>query len=153
MVEGGPVGEIRHVVTAFLRRQGLILLLRRSGRVGSYRGRWAAVSGHLEGRPALEQALREVEEETGLVRDHLRLVAQGASFVVEDASLACSWTVHPFLFDLDTLAEPKLDWEHDEWRWVRPADLASLATVPRLADGLRACWADAPGLQPESPVD
>lgn len=141
------------VVTAFLRCQGRILLLRRSERVGSYRGCWAAVSGHLEEDEPLAQALREVEEETGIGRGQLRLVSAGAAFAVTDAALGREWIVHPFLFDLDQPAVPRLDWEHAEWRWVRPAELAALDTVPHLAEGLRACWSDAPRTEGEIPSE
>ena len=120
------MAEAIEVVTAFLRRQGRVLLLHRSGRVGSYRGCWAAVSGHLEGGDPLGQALREVEEETGIGRDHLRLVSRGAPFAVVDGALGRTWRVHPFLFDLDGSLEPQIDWEHDECRWVEPRDLAKI---------------------------
>ena len=80
--------EETHVVTCFLLRAGPhgrdeLLILRRSGRVRTYRGRWAGVSGYLESartgaglgeppepgaRPPSpeDQARREVQEETGL---------------------------------------------------------------------------------------
>jgi 8-oxo-dGTP pyrophosphatase MutT (NUDIX family) len=128
------------VVTAFLRHAGEVLVLRRSERVGSYRGRWAAVSGYLEGTDALAQALREVEEETGIDPRDLRLVRAGAPLVVEDPDHARRWVVHPFLFDLAVRPVVRLDWEHTESRWVRPAALDGLPTVPRLAAALRACW-------------
>ena len=53
------------VVTCFLTHRGRILLLKRSDRVGSYRGRWAGVSGYMETEPDA-QALVEIFEETGL---------------------------------------------------------------------------------------
>jgi 8-oxo-dGTP pyrophosphatase MutT (NUDIX family) len=142
-----------HVVTAFLRHRGALLLLRRSERVGSYRGRWAAVSGYLEGDDPLERALREVEEETGIGRGQLRLVATGAPFTVPDPALGRAWRVHPFLFELDAPAVPRLDWEHAEWRWVLPGGLAGLDTVPRLAEGLRACWPEALESGAETPPE
>lgn len=148
-----PLQQTVHVVTAFLRHRGALLLLRRSERVGSYRGRWAAVSGYLEGSDPLEQALREVEEETGIGRGQLRLVATGEPFTVADAALGRTWKVHPFLFELDQPAVPRLDWEHSEWRWVRPAGLAGLDTVPRLAEGLRACWPDATATGTDTPSE
>jgi 8-oxo-dGTP pyrophosphatase MutT (NUDIX family) len=128
------------VVTAFLRHGGEILLLRRSDRVGSYRGCWAAVSGYLEGSDALAQALREVEEETGIDRSALRLAKAGAPLAVEDAVLGREWVVHPFLFDLHARPPVRLDWEHSAFRWVAPTALGGLATVPRLAGALAACW-------------
>jgi 8-oxo-dGTP pyrophosphatase MutT (NUDIX family) len=132
-----------HVVTAFLRQGGEILLLRRSARVGSYRGCWAAVSGYLEDQDPLEQALREIEEETGVARAALRLARAGTPLVVDDAPSGRCWVVHPFLFDLAGRPSVRLDWEHEAHRWVNPAALAELPTVPCLAAALRACWRDA----------
>ncbi|ELK44964.1 translation initiation factor aIF-2B subunit alpha, partial [Haloferax sp. BAB-2207] len=40
-----------HVVTVFLRHDGRVLLTRRSDAVGTYQGRWAGVSGYVEGDP------------------------------------------------------------------------------------------------------
>jgi len=128
------------VVTVFLRHEGRLLLLRRSDRVGSYRGRWAAVSGYLEEPTALAQALREVREETGLEAAELILARTGAPFAVEDAGLDRRWVVHPFLFDVVTPPAIRLDWEHSEFRWVAPGALRDLPTVPQLAEALAACW-------------
>ena len=128
-----------HVVTAFLRHAGEILLLRRSDRVGSYRGCWAAVSGYLEEPDALAQAVREVEEETGIDRADLRLVKAATPMAVDDPASGRRWIVHPFLFDLDVRPPVRLDWEHTAYRWVSPAALEDLPTVPRLAAALQAC--------------
>jgi 8-oxo-dGTP pyrophosphatase MutT (NUDIX family) len=141
-----------HVVTAFLCHRGRILLLRRSDRVGSYRGRWAAVSGYLEEPTPLAQALREIEEETGIAPAAVTLAAEGRPVAVDDETLQRCWVVHPFLFDLAAPPEIRLDWEHTAFRWASPAEFARLPTVPRLADALAACWpgaldsaADVPG--------
>ena len=57
----------RHVVTAFLALDEQIMLLRRSDRVSTYKERWAGVSGTVEaGSTPIEQAIQEIEEETGL---------------------------------------------------------------------------------------
>lgn len=121
------------VVTSFLlRSDGRLLLGRRSRRVSSFRGRWAGISGFMETDP-LSQAYREIEEETGLHRDEIRLERRGAPLYTRNGSTA--YRIHPFLF---RVAHPKLrrDWEHVEFRWVRPEVLDTLRTVPRL----RAAW-------------
>jgi 8-oxo-dGTP diphosphatase len=129
-----------HVVTCFLLRRGPngdeVLLLRRSGRVGTYRGRWAGVSGYLEAESPLEQAYREIEEETGLGRADVRLLAEGEPLNVVDESIDTRWTVHPFLFELPRPENVRLDWEHTEMRWLRPEQVAAMETVPRLAEAL-----------------
>jgi len=84
----------KKVVTCFLESDKEILILRRSGQVGTYRGRWAGVSGYIE-KSADEQALVEIEEEAGLHREDLELVKQGEPLAVEDEKLGVRWVVHP----------------------------------------------------------
>ncbi len=133
------------VVTCFLLRRDRggdsILLLRRSARVSTYRGRWATVSGYLETATPLEQAYREVEEEVGLGRDDVRLLAQGEPLVVPDESIDTRWRVHPFLFETLRPERVRLDWEHEESRWVKPEEIQDLGTVPALAEALARVYA------------
>ncbi len=128
-----------HVVTSFLlRRDGQrerVLILRRSGKVGSYPGRWAGVSGYLEG-PAERQALTEVQEETGLGPSDIVLVNTGAPLRAPDPSQGTTWVVHPFLFLVVWPERIRLDWEHTEYRWVRARELQRFHTVPSLAEAL-----------------
>lgn len=126
----------RHVVTVFLRRDEKILLLKRSRKVRSYRGKWAGVSGSVEGGSPLMQALTELQEETGLKGADVRFVKAGREFTVQDASLSTTWIVHPFLFDVLNLEHFELDWEHSEHKWISPGDLELFETVPMLDQSL-----------------
>ncbi len=133
--------EPRHVVTCFLRRkdargEDAILILRRSGRVGTYQGRWAGVSGYLEGDDPLAQALVEIAEETGLSADDVTLVKAGEPLPVDDRARGLRWVVHPFLFDVTTEKPPALDWENTEARWIAPPEIAGYETVPMLKEAL-----------------
>lgn len=123
------------VVTAFLIHDGRILVLRRSEQVSTYRGRWAGVSGYLERAP-LDQAYAEIAEETGLGRDDVTLVKEGAPLHVHDTENDLLWRVHPFLFAVRDPARIRLDREHVQRRWVWPAEIEGLDTVPGLADAL-----------------
>lgn len=126
---GSDLSESR-VVTCFLRSEGEVLLLRRSGEVGSYPGRWGAVAGYAEGDT--DQAARtEIKEEVGF--EDVELVRRGRPFSVEDDSLGQRWIVHPYLFDLDR-REPTLDWESTEYEWASPAEILHRETVPQLWD-------------------
>ncbi len=131
------------VVTSFLLRTSPdghdeVLILRRSRRVGTYRGRWAGVSGYLEGAPsrAEEQARREIQEETGLTQVDVELLRAGQPLTFEDDDVNTRWTVHPFLFRLRSGAAIAIDWEHTETRWVRPGAVSRYRTVPRLKEAL-----------------
>lgn len=139
---GGALKETlkeTHVVTAFLRHDGRVLVVRRSGAVRTYQGRWSAISGYLEDASPLEQALTEIEEETGLARGDVRLAAEGAPVEIADEEIGTRWIVHPFLFDIDDPQAVRLDWENLEARWVAPDELAALDTVPALAEAYAHC--------------
>ncbi len=119
----------KQVVTCFLRNRGEVLLLRRSAKVGSYQGRWGAVSGYMEDTPE-RTARQEISEETGLDAA-VSLVRQGDSFTVEDEHLSTRWVVHPFLFDC-AHRNLQLDWETTEAVWVPATEILARDTVPKL---------------------
>jgi len=129
------------VVTVFVvREDGKLLLLRRSERVGSFRGRWAGVSGYLEDPTPEQQAFREVAEETGI--DRPRVLSHRAGRPVYARDGATVYVVHPFLF---RVARPdvRLDWEHTECAWVPPEEIDRRPTVPNLDRAWRAVTAPA----------
>ncbi|GAB7019286.1 initiation factor 2B [Halostagnicola bangensis] len=109
--------ETSHVVTAFVRNRGEVLLLCRSDAVGTYTGQWGGVSGFAEGDPA-EQVRVEIAEETGL-EDEVSLVRSGRELRVTDEELEREWVVHPYLFECDS-RDVALSAEHDEFEWVSP---------------------------------
>lgn len=123
------------MVSCFLESDGEILILRRSGQVGSYQGRWAGVSGYIE-TTADEQALTEIEEETSLSKDDLELIRKGKPLTVKDDKLRVKWVVHPYLFHIKDRDKIKIDWEHKEARWIQPRDIDNFETVPKLKETL-----------------
>jgi len=129
-----PLPEKR-VVTCFLESENEILILRRSEQVGSYQGRWAGVSGYID-KTADEQALVEIEEETSLCGEDLKLIKRGKPLPIKDERLGVKWVVHPFLFHIKDRDKIKIDWEHKETRWIKPEDIDSYQTVPKLKETL-----------------
>ena len=127
--------ETRHVVTCFLTRNGKILIVRRGGKVATYRGKWSAVSGYVE-EPPPQQALREVQEETGLEPTEIRLLKTCEPVEVVDETQDIKWIVHPFLFEIDQSATVRLDYENVEARWISPSQLTLYETVPKLKEVL-----------------
>lgn len=133
------------VVTNFLLRMDgpspLLLLVRRSGRVGSYNARWAGISGFLEeGVSPEEQAYTEIREETGLQRPQVRLFRRGQVVEYIDTDLNRRWQVHPFLAEVLAPTAIHLDWEAEEMRWIAPTDLSGYETVPRLQEAFLSAW-------------
>ena len=125
----------KQVVTCFLQYEGKILILRRSEQVGSYQGKWAGVSGYIE-KTADEQALMEIEEETGLGEEDLKLIRKGKPLLIKDDKLGIKWVVHPYLFHIKDRSKVKIDWEHKEIRWIDPKNIDDYETVPRLKETL-----------------
>ncbi len=131
-----------HVVTSFIMYNSRVLILRRSDRVRSMKGKWAGISGYIEKgemdeRGILERAYREIEEETGISRDRLVLARRcGIVYAYEHDT---TWVVHPFLFLLKAPTVIRLDWEHDAYEWVESKRLAEYDTVPMLKEALECC--------------
>lgn len=123
----------KHVVTCFLECKGRILILRRSQLVGSFRGKWAGVSGYIE-TTADEQALVEIEEETGLCRGDVELVKRGSPLYFEDEGVR--WMVYPFLFRIKERDKVRIDWEHSDKCWIAPDEIDDYPTVPMLKEAL-----------------
>lgn len=118
------------VVTSFLERPDRrILLLLRSERVGSFRGRWAGVSGFLEGNEPERQARQEILEETGITGASLALAARGRVAFARDRGRL--FAVHPFRFRVPPV-DVRLDWEHSSAEWVDPGEIRNRPTVPGL---------------------
>ena len=136
-----PVSKPTEVVTVFVTRGTDLLVLRRSERVGTYRGHWAGVSGYLERDDPEAQARTELAEELGLGDGDVELAAAGAPLTIDDAASGRAWRVHPFRFGLRPGASPRLDWEHVELLWIRPEEMRALKTVP----GLWEAWQNVAG--------
>lgn len=114
-----------------------VLLVRRSERVRTYRGHWAAISGYLEeGATPLGQAREELREELGLDEEDAVLVRVGDPLTFTDDTIGVTWTVHPFLFHLEDGSEIHTDWEASASRWMTPAEMGALPTVPMLREAL-----------------
>ncbi|RLF51112.1 MAG: NUDIX hydrolase [Thermoplasmata archaeon] len=122
------------VVTAVLKNGDKILILKRGDKVRTYKGRWACVSGYLEeNEGALERAYIEIEEETGLKRDDVKLIKAGEPIEFYDEKEKMSWRVHPFLFEAKR-GDVKIDWEHTEYKWIYPEEIVKYETVPKLKE-------------------
>jgi predicted aconitase with swiveling domain/8-oxo-dGTP pyrophosphatase MutT (NUDIX family) len=124
----------RKVVTCILRCKGKMLLLKRSQKVGTNKGKWAGVSGFIErGDTPEETALKEVAEETGITA--ARIEGRGEVLRIRDGLNI--WSIYPFLFDVDDEGV-KLDWEHTESAWIDMGELTGYDTVPGFAKVLEA---------------
>lgn len=133
----------RDVVTAFVQRPDNknVLVVKRSEKVRTYKLHYGGVSGVVEeADPSLlGRAATEIQEEVGYGPDQVTFVRSGRPLYVDDSAGALAFAVHPFLFELSPSAleiAPVLNWENVEAKFVPPAALATLQTVPQLDETL-----------------
>ena len=125
--------EIRSVVSSFLIHKGMLLIMKRSEKVGAHKGFWGIVSGHLEKQDSkpLDRAIIEIKEETGITG--LELIKQGKRYQLYEKNLGIKWIIYPFLFKVNT-DKVKIDWEHTEFKWINPEDISKYRTPPLLKE-------------------
>jgi 8-oxo-dGTP diphosphatase len=126
-----------NVVTVFLEHDGKILLLRRSQMVKTMKTMWAGISGYIENEDPLTRALKEIEEEVGLSNEKIKLLCVGRPIeaIESEKKPDVIWIVHPYLFHSNTNLI-RIDWEHDELRWIKPQEIQNYETVPKLKEAL-----------------
>jgi uncharacterized protein len=114
------------VTTSIIRHGAKVLILKRSDKVGTNKGKWAGVSGYVEAGERPEQtAPREIREELSI--EKFTLVRKGDPMIIREAGHI--WTIYPFLFETDS-EDVTIDWEHTEYRWVHPSEVKEYDVVP-----------------------
>jgi len=112
-------------VFVFVRRGEEFLVLHRSPENDAY---WHGVAGGVEeGESFAEAAVRELQEETGLVAETRPIRHR---FDYDGIVVEC------FLAEAPAGWEPELDWEHDDYRWCTREEAAALLYWPEPRDVL-----------------
>ena len=120
-------------VSAAILRDGKVLVVRRARNPAS--GLYSLPGGVVEvGETLAEAVKREVDEETALVVEPIALAGY-REVVARDADdkVERHFVILPFAARW-IAGEPKLNEELSEWRWVDPAEIASMPTTPGLAE-------------------
>jgi len=118
-----------------LDKEGKILILKRSKKVKSYKEMWGVVAGYIEkDEKPIDTAIKEIKEEIGFNESNYRLVKSLDPVRLIDyyEGKKFDWQIYPFLFIIEKKDKINIDWEHLEYRWVRPSELKNYRTVPHL---------------------
>jgi len=125
------------VVTCLLIKDDKLLILKRSDKVGTYKGQWGGVAGYVEEHEEpYETALKEIKEEVGIEKEDVSLIRQCDPFTFTDyhEGKKYDWTIYPFLFRIEKKDKVQIDWEHSKYRWISPLNIGRYDTVPHLKD-------------------
>jgi len=123
------------VITVFIKFKNKILLLKRSNKVLTYKEKWNTIAGYLDGvRPIEDKVKEELREEIN-VKEVLSIKI-GNYFEILDKKINKKWIVTPVLVELKDKPEIKLDWEHTEFKWIKPEEMKNYDTVTKLDKSL-----------------
>jgi 8-oxo-dGTP pyrophosphatase MutT (NUDIX family) len=114
-----------------------ILILRRSEKVSTYKGKWGGVTGYVEeNETPYQTAIKEIEEEIGIMEKDITLLKELEIIEFTDfyEGKKYEWKIYPFLFKIEKKRKIQIDWEHIEYRWISPHKIQNFDTVPHLKD-------------------
>ncbi len=123
-------------VAAVVVRDGRVLAMRRASTKDAGAGLWETLSGRVSpGEAPLAAVRREIIEESGLaVTVETRPIDV---YVAERGGVPMTVIVYRALW---VGGEVRVSEEHDEFRWLTPADFEELSTLTRLSDAVwKAC--------------
>ena len=121
------------IITAFIKNNNKILILKRSDKVRSMKGLWSGVSGIIENNEIpINRAKIEIFEEVGIKENKINLVKSIEKIKISSPQYENhEWEVFPFLFETKE-SEIKLNWENSEHKWINVNELKNYETVPSL---------------------
>ena len=121
------------VISIFIRCKNEILILKRSDKVGSFRGKRNTVSGYMdEPKSIIEKAFEEIKEELGISPEFIYSIKIGKKYKTKMSGIKKTWIVHPVVVELKEKPDLKLDWEHTEFRWIKPQQIKDFDVVDKL---------------------
>lgn len=124
------------VITVFVMFEGKLLLMKRSDKVGTYKGKWMALAGYYDEPVTFKsKVVEELREEIGVIR--YKSMTASPSFIFEDKDIGKKWIIFSAVVELAGKPDIVLDWEHSEFIWIDPSDLHKYDIVPSLEKTFR----------------
>lgn len=105
-----------------------------------YPGFWNGISGFLDdGRSIEEKVTDELREELGIKAGDIIAIHRGPVFDQEAEEYGKTWIVHPILVEVKT-DKIKLDWEAQNYQWLKVKDAKTFDLLPGFAKVLAALF-------------
>ncbi len=131
------------VINCVVKRGDKILLVKLSPELNFYPGYWNGISGFLDDSRSLEEKVKdELKEEIGIEERDILSIKLCGIFHQEAPEHKKTWIVHAVLAEVKT-EKVKLDWESEEYRWVRIEEAKHYKLLPGFERVLEAVSAEA----------
>ena len=118
------------VLNCAVKYKSKILIVKRSKSMRLYPGYWNGISGFLDDRKSLEEKVyEELREELRIGRRDIISITIGKIFDQEAPKYEKTWIVHPVLVKIKT-NRIKLDWEAEDYKWIKPREANSFKLLP-----------------------
>ena len=126
------------VVVVFLKYKEKMLLLKRSKKVNSYKGKWQTIAGYIDDfRSVYERMMIELHEEIGLNKKDIKEMRIANQYKVDDKKIKKVWFVNPGIAYLKRKPKVKIDWEHTDYKWINPSELKKFSIVYKVDESYR----------------
>ena len=121
------------IITAFIKNNNKILILKRSDKVRSMKGLWSGISGIIENNEIpINRAKIEIFEEVGIRENKIELIKSVEKIKILSPQYENhEWEIFSFLFETKE-TKIKLNWENSEFKWINKNELKNYQTVPNL---------------------
>lgn len=125
--------EVAPVITVFVEHGGRVLLMKRSDKVRTYKGKWNTVAGYLDTlEPLRDKINEELREEIGIRPQDVESIKLGEKYTFTDKEIGLTWITYPLLVSLKRKPDIKLEEEHTEHRWIKPEEIKNFDIVPKI---------------------
>ena len=132
--------KIIPVVNVILSYDDEILIMKRTSKVLTNKNVWDCIGGYYdEIIPPEKKALKEVIEETGISHNQILSTNVGKTFNIIEKSPARRWIIFPVMFILKKKTDPKLDWEHSDFKWIKKNRIHGFAQSKKVRNVLYHC--------------
>ncbi|MDO8556756.1 MAG: NUDIX domain-containing protein [Nanoarchaeota archaeon] len=126
------------ILVMFVQVKDKIILLKRNKKVVAYPGKWATIAGFLDELcPIKKKVFEELKEELSIDSKQVKSVIFGSHYYFIDKDIKRRWSVYPVLIKLRKLPRVTIDWEHMEYRWIRPEEIKYFDHVPNVLLSLK----------------
>ncbi len=110
-----------------------VLLLKRSNKVGAYKGKRDCIWWFIdEEKPANQKIREEIYEELSITADDIQSIHKGKIHIMTDKDTGRSWINYPVIVTLKNEPKIQLDFENTEYQWIHASDITKFDTVPDL---------------------